>query len=67
MNAGEMTYQPSSKERRQLRTKKQKEDFKNRLRARKEAQVHRQRLVVFGVASGLFVAMAAGFTLLRHL
>jgi hypothetical protein len=64
MNAGDMTYRPSSKERRQLRAKQQKEHFKNRLRARKQAKMLRQRLVAYVVSGGILVAAAV--TLIRH-
>jgi D-serine deaminase-like pyridoxal phosphate-dependent protein len=66
MNAGEMTYRPSSKERRQLRAKQQKEHFKNRLRARKEAKMLRQRLVAYGIGGCILAAATAAVTLVRH-
>lgn len=67
MNAGEITYRPSSKERRQIRAKKEKEQFKNRLRARKEAKMLRLRLVGYAIFGSILVAAAATVALVRHL
>jgi hypothetical protein len=66
MNAGDMTYRPSSKERRQLRAKQQKEHFKSRLRARKEAKMFRQRLVGYAIGGCILAAATAVAALIRH-
>ncbi|NEX63755.1 hypothetical protein [Noviherbaspirillum galbum] len=56
MNTSDIPYRMSSHERRQVRARAQKEHFKNRLRARKEFESKRQRVIA---RSALFFGLLA--------